>query len=1066
MSKIIDYAIDHARLTVATLLFVLTAGFIAYVTIPKEAEPDVKIPIIYVQLTQRGISPEDAERLLLRPVETQLKSVNNVKEMRSTAYEGGGYVLLEFEAGFDSKSALADVRAKVDDAKHDLPKDTDEPSVQEVNLSLYPVLVVALSGDVPERTMLHIARTAKNAIEQVPGVLSAELRGSRDEAVEIVVEPMLLKSYNVSLDQLIAVTQASNNLVAAGALEGQTGRFAVKVPSLIEKPADVLDIPIISSPGASVKLGDVAQVKPTFKDATGITRVNGKPAMTIEVSKRSGANLIETVDGVKKVVEQIKTTWPAGVQVIFTQDKSKLIRQMLSDLQNSVATGVLLVAVIILFALGFRASLFIGIAIPASFLAGVLALQLAGLTVNIVVLFSLILAVGMLVDDAIIVSEFAERRMSEGMAPKDAYILAAKRMAGPVIAATATRIAAFSPLLFWPGVVGQFMKYLPITLIATLSASLVVALLITPTLGALLGKTAPMPHDEQASDNGPYMRTVRLALRYPGTALALAAFLLIAVQVAYGTFGRGVEFFPNVEPDYGQVIVHGRGNLSIEEKNEAVGAVEERVLAFDGLKTVYTRVGEQPRGSSEISEDTIGVIQFEFADWKVRPPAHRIMDAIRAKTATIPGILVEVTAPRAGPPTGKPIQVQLSAINPDQLPAAAKKVAAILATRSDIRDLDDGQPLPGIDWKIEVDKAEAAKYGAGVGIVGTAVQLVTNGVKITEYRPSDSDKAVDIIVRFPQDRRSLDQIDDLRVQTTSGSVPIGNFVSRSPSPRVGYLNRVAASRVMTVSSNVAEGVPSAKVQQEIARELAQTDLGPGVAWKLKGEDEERAKASAFLLKAFATAMFLIFAILLAQFNKLTSVALVLTAVVLSTIGVLLGLLIMGQAFGVVMTGIGVIANAGVIVNNNIVLIDTYDRLRREGKPAHDAIIATCRERARPVVLTAITAILGVLPIAFGVNLEFLAREVTVGAPSTQWWINLSTAIVFGLGFATILTLIVTPAALMAIANLSEDRTRWVAHLKRWIPVPTENNIRVLWVSVVVWSGRMISSRRSKLSKTK
>jgi multidrug efflux pump len=1041
MSKIIEYAINHARLTVAVLLFVLTAGFVAYATIPKEAEPDVKIPIIYVQLTQRGISPEDAERLLLRPVETQLKSVSNVKEMRSTAYEGGGYVLLEFEAGFDSKSALADVRAKVDDAKHDLPKDTDEPSVQEVNLSLYPVLVVALSGDVPERTMLRIARTAKNAIEQASGVLSAELRGARDEAVEIVAEPMLMKSYNVSLDQLIAVTQASNSLVAAGALEGGTGRFAVKVPSLIEKPTDVLDIPVISSAGATVTLGDIAQVKPTFKDATGITRVNGKPAMTIEVSKRSGANLVETVDGVKKVVEQIKTTWPAGVQVTFTQDKSKLIRQMLSDLQNSVATGVLLVAVIVLFALGFRASLFIGIAIPASFLAGVLGLQLAGLTVNIVVLFSLILAVGMLVDDAIIVSEFAERRMSEGIAPKDAYSLAAKRMAGPVIAATATRIAAFSPLLFWPGVVGQFMKYLPITLIATLSASLVVALLITPTLGALFGKAAPVPHDERTSDKGLYMRTVRLALRRPGMTLGLAAFLLVAVQVTYAKLGHGVEFFPNVEPDYGQVIVHGRGNLSIEEKNKAVGLVEERVLTFDGLKTVYTRVGEQPRGSNEISEDTIGVIQFEFADWKLRPPAHQIMDAIRAKTADIPGILVEVTAPRAGPPTGKPIQVQLSAIDPDLLPAAAKKVAAMLAARNDIRDLDDGQPLPGIDWKIGVDKAEAAKYGAGVGIVGTAVQLVTNGVKITEYRPSDSDKAVDIIVRFPQDRRSLDQIDDLRVQTTSGSVPIGNFVSRSPAPRVGYINRVAASRVMTVSSNVAEGVPSAKVQQEIAQALARTDLGPGVGWKLKGEDEERAKASTFLLKAFATALFLIFAILLAQFNKFTSVALVLTAVVLSTIGVLLGLLVMGQAFGVVMTGIGVIANAGVIVNNNIVLIDTYDRLRRDGKLAYDAIIATCRERARPVVLTAVTAILGVLPIAFGVNLEFLAREVTVGAPSTQWWINLSTAIVFGLGFATILTLIVTPAALMAIANLRGSSVHWVARIKRWIPSPAKNHLR-------------------------
>ena len=573
------------------------------------------------------------------------------------------------------------------------------------------------------------------------------------------------------------------------------------------------------------------------------------------------------------------------------------------------------------------------------------------------------------------------------------------------------------------------MKYLPITLIATLSASLAVALFFTPTLGALLGKAARAPHKQHAGDRGPYMRTVRFALRRPGTTLALAALLLVAVLVAYGKFGRGVEFFPKVEPDYGQVIVHARGNLSLEEKNRLLGVVEKRVLAFDGLKTVYSRIGEQPRGMSELTEDTIGVIQFEFADWRSRPPAHEIMDAIRAKTVDIPGILVEVTAPRAGPPTGKPIQVQLAALDPAQLPAAAAKVAATLGARSDIRDLDDGLPLPGIDWKIEIDKSEAAKYGAGVNTVGSAVQLVTNGLKATEYRPVDSDKSVDILVRFPPDRRSLDQIDDLRVQTQVGHVPIGNFVQRVPAPRVGYINRVNGNRVITVSANVAEGVQTAKIQQEIAADLTKADLGAGVSFRLKGEDEERAKASAFLLKAFGTAIFLIFAILLAQFNKLTSVGLVLTAVVLSTFGVMLGLLIMGQAFGVVMAGIGVIANAGVIVNNNIVLIDTYDRLRREGVAAYDAIIETCRERARPVVLTAVTAILGVLPIAFGMNVEFLAREITVGAPATQWWINLSTAIVFGLGFATVLTLIVTPAALMAIANLRERRLRFSATLR-------------------------------------
>ncbi len=1026
MTGLINYAIDHARLTLATLAFLLVAGLVAYQTIPKEAEPDVKVPIIYVQLTQRGISPEDSERLLLRPVETQLKSVANVKEMRSTGYEGGGYVLLEFEAGFNADAALADVRAKVDQAKRDLPRDADEPSVQEVNLSLYPVLVVTLSGEVPERTLLRIARNAKNSLEQVPGVLKAELRGARDEAVEITAEPMLMKSYGISIDQLISVTQSSNSLIAAGALESASGRFAVKVPGLIERPQDMLKIPIASTSGATISLGDIATVRPTFKDATSVTRVNGRSAMAIEVSKRTGANLIETVDGVKAMVAQIEKTWPEGVTVGFTQDKSKVIRQMLADLQNSVATGVLLVTVIILFALGFRASLFIGIAIPASFLAGVLGLQLAGLTINIVVLFSLILAVGMLVDDAIIVSEYAERRMSEGMPPKQAYAAAASRMAGPVTAATATRVAAFSPLLFWPGIVGEFMMYMPITLIATLSASLAVALFFTPTLGALLGRASPVPHDERVSERGPYMRTVKWALHRPGTTLLLAFGLLVVVVGAYGKFGNGVEFFPSVEPDYGQVIVHARGNISLEEKDRALREVEKTVLATDGISTVYTRVGEQPRGSSEITEDTIGVIQYEFADWQVRAPAHEIMDRIRRDTAGIAGSLIEVTAPRAGPPTGKPIQVQISAIDPDKLPAAAAKVAAALGQMPSVRDLDDGLPLPGIDWKIEVNKSEAAKYSASLGAVGNAVQLVTNGVKVTEYRPADNDKAVDIIVRFPEERRSLDQIDELRVQTTSGHVPIGNFVSRVPAPRVGFINRVNGNRVMTVSANIAEGVQNAVVQQEVIAALAKADLGDGVTFKLKGEDEEREKAGAFLGKAFGTAIFLIFAILLAQFNRFTSVILVLSAVVLSTIGVLLGLMIMGQPFGVVMTGIGIIANAGVIVNNNIVLIDTYDRLKREGMDAYKAILETCRERARPVVLTAVTAILGVLPIAFGINLDFVGREITHGAPATQWWISLSTAIVFGLGFATILTLIVTPAALMGIANLAARRERWFA----------------------------------------
>ncbi|MEX0851968.1 MAG: efflux RND transporter permease subunit [Bauldia sp.] len=1028
MRKIVDVAVSNARLTLAILIFLLVAGASAYISIPKEANPDVTIPIIYVQLSARGISPEDAERLLVRPMETALKSIGNVKQMRAAGFEGGGYVLLEFDAGFDSDVALADVRAKVDDAKRNLPADADEPGVQEVNLSLFPVVVVTLSGEMSERALGTIARQAQDAIEAVPGVLSADLRGTRDEVVEIIAEPMLLKSYGVALDQFAFAAAQGNSLVAAGALEGPQGRFAVKVPALIETPEDVLNIPVAVSNAATVTLREVASVLPTFKDATSITRVDGRPAVAIEVSKRAGANLIETVDGVKAAVVALQKQWPPGVRVQLLQDQSKFIIDMLTELQNSVITAVILVSVIILFFLGGRASIFIGIAIPFSFLVGVLGLGMAGLTVNIVVLFSLILAVGMLVDDAIIVSEFAERRMSEGMKPKEAYAFAASRMSGPVIAATLTRIAAFSPLLFWPGIVGEFMGYLPTTLIATLSCSLVAALIFTPTLGALVGKPHEVHYDAIRRE-GPYLKTVRLAIRHPGTTILVAVALLIGVPLLYGQVGKGVEFFPDVEPDQGIVLVHARGNISLAEKDRLVRSVEARVLDMRGLptdvdirglSTVYARSGDMGQGGGfggEVTEDVIGQIQFEFIDWQRRPPAGEIMDEIRAKTADIPGIKVEVTAPQGGPPTGKPIQIQLTSDYPEVLREAALKVSGELAKRPEIRDLDNGLPMPGIDWRLEIDKAEAAKYGIGVGAVGSVVQLVTNGLKITDYRPSSADKPVDIIVRVPEDRRTLNQIDDLQVQTPAGSVPIGNFIERVPAQRTGLINRLDGQRVITVTANVVEGVQTAAVQEEITRQLQATDFGGVVNWKLAGEDEERDAASAFLGKAFAAAIFLIFAVLLAQFNKLSSVALVLFAIVLSTIGVFIGLMVMGQAFGIVMTGVGIIALAGIVTNNNIVLIDTYDKLRREGVPVEEAILRTCRERARPVLLTAGAAILGVLPIAFGLNVNFIHREILIGAPSTQWWVQLSTAIVFGLGFATILTLVVTPAQLAFLAKL-------------------------------------------------
>lgn len=1010
---IVKLAINNARLTLSVLVFLLIAGTLAYNSVPKEAEPDVAIPIMYVSLVYQGISPEDSERLLLRPVETKLKSLKGLKEMKSAAYQGGGYVLVEFDPSTDLSDALIDTRNKVQDAKRDLPAGVEEPTVNEVNVSEFPVLVVTLSGNVPERVLTAAAKNLRDRIEEVPGVLEGAIQGSRDELVEAIIDPVKLSSYGLQLDQLIQGIGASNNLVAAGTIEGSEGKYAIKVPALIETPEDVANLPVVAGPDAVVRVQDLATVRSTFKDAETITRLDGKPAIAIEVKKRVGANIVETIEGAKAVSAEFMKAMPEGMEVSFTQDKSVFVNQLLTDLTNHVLIAVILVFIVILYALSGRASLLIGLAIPSSFLMGILLLAMMGYTINMIVLFSLILAVGMLVDDAIIVTEFAERRMSEGMPKEQAFELAAKRMAGPVIAATMTRIAAFSPLLFWPGIIGDFMKYLPITLIVTLAASMAYALIFAPTIGALFAK-APA-HAEEEHRDGIYMAVVKKAVHFPKTVLVLTVALLVAVPFLYSKYGAGVEFFPTVEPDYGLLYVHARGNLSLEEMNTATHEAESRILGWPGIKSVYTRVGKTRGGGAEIPEDVVGVIQYEFVDWRERKSAHVILDELRVAMAGIPGVDVEVRVPDAGPPTGKPVQVELSAVNPEGLNEKAKEVAAAVAKVPGVIDVSDGLPPPGVDWALEVDRTKAAQYGISPMSVGTVVQLVTTGLKLTDYRPAGADDAVDIRLRLPEDRRTLSTLDQLRVETAKGSVPISNFVSRKPEMTVGILNRIDAKRTITIQGNVASGFQVAAVQAEVTKVVSGMDL-PGIGWKLGGSNEDSEEASAFLGNAFGAAIFLIFIVLLAQFNKFTSVVLVLSCVVMATIGAMLGMMLTGQAFVIVMSGIGIIALAGVVVNNNIVLIDTYDRLREEGWNRLDAVLQTCRERARPVVLTALSAILGVLPIAFGLGLEIFHQETTINAPSTQWWIALSSAIVFGLSFATVLTLVVTPSMLMVFTR--------------------------------------------------
>ena len=1047
MNAVIDAAIERSRTVLLALALILIAGVFTYITIPKESEPDINIPIIYVSMSHEGISPEDAERLLVRPMEQELRTIEGIKEMRSNASEGHASVLLEFDAGFDADGALIDVREKVDIAKAELPTETDEPTVNEVNVGLFPVLVIALSGDLPERTLLKYARDLEEALEGLPGVLSADIGGDRDELLEVRLDAVRLESYNISQQELLNIVTLNNRLVAAGALDTGAGRFAVKVPGLFKTARDVLDLPIKVNGDGVVTLEDLTDVRRTFRDATSFARVDGVRTVTLEIRKRLGFNIIETIDDARALVEAERKTWPANLNVTIFQDKADDVRTLLRDLQNNVIAAIILVMVVVVAALGLRSAGLVGIAIPGSFLLAILYLSIFGLTLNFVVLYSLILAVGMLVDGAIVVTEYADRKMAEGHHRRVAYAEAAKRMAWPIIASTATTLAAFMPLLFWPGIVGEFMKFLPITLLVVLSGSLLMALIFVPTLGAQFGKVgatdAKTLRTLAATETGDfsllggftgvYARSLHWLVSRTWRAASIVAFsvlLLLAVPIYYAENGKGVEFFPDVDPDQAIVLVHARGNLSTDERDALMREVEMRVLELDEFDAVYARTGGGLEGQ-DLSADTIGTIMLELKPWQERRTANEILDDLRGRTSDLAGIQVEMRKPDSGPPTGKDIRIQLASRFPEALAPEAEKIRRHLDTLDGLIDIEDSRPIPGIEWQVRVDRSQAGRFGANILSVGNVVQLVTNGIKVGEYRPNDADEEIDIRVRFPLDERNVNQIDSLRVQTADGLVPISNFVTRTPEPKVGSISRVDGRRVLEVQANVVPGVLADDKVREISAWLEGAGINPLVDITFKGADEEQKAAIEFLSKAFLVALFIMAIILVTQFNSFYQAFLILTAVVMSTIGVMIGLLVMDQPFGVVMTGVGIITLAGVVVNNNIVLIDTFDRLRDTGMDQREAIVRTGAQRLRPVLLTAITTVFGLLPMVLGVNIDFFTREMTIGAPSSQWWIQLSTAVASGLTFATLLTLVVTPCLL----SLGVSSSELIERLRGGTPLP-------------------------------
>ena len=1016
IAALIAAAIDRSRTTILILLFFLIGGLAAFQSIPKEAEPDVAIPIIYVSIGYEGISPDDAVRLLVRPMEKELKSIEGIKEMRSVGSEGHASVTLEFDAGFDSDTALQDVREKVDIAKGKLPSGADEPQIHEVNVALFPVLNIAISGPVSERLKLKVAKDLKDEIEGVAGVLEVDIGGEREELMEILIEPQLLESYQLNFETVLNVVAQNNQLVAAGAVDTGSGRQVLKVPGVVSDLDDMLNMPIKSDAGTVVTVGDVATIRKTYKDPEGFARVGGGDAMVLEVKKKVGANIIETIESVQAIVAERSQFWPQGLQYSYILDQSTQTRTMLRDLMNNVLSGIVLVMIVVLAVMGLRTSLLVGLAIPGSFLASMMVLNLIGFTLNIVVLFSLILVVGMLVDGAIVVAELAERRMSQGLSARESFRYAASRMAWPVIAGTATTLVVFMPLMFWPGVIGEFMKYLPATVVVCLTASLFMALIFLPVLGAISVRkqAGTIASDEyelpQTPVNRVYTRLMAKLLHYPITVLLVVLMALGSSYAAYAVFGKGVEFFPDVEPEMVLINLHARGDLSIYEKDALLKQVEARVMDVPGLKSIYARSFNQ--AANDTAEDVIGVIQFQLDDWDKRPKASEILALLHKRTADLPGIKVETRKAESGPNSGKPIKLLVSGYDSEVLYQTVADIRQMMTEMGGFSGVGDDRPLTGIERRILVDREEAGRYGASIALVGQAVRLITNGIKVTDYRPDTSDDEVDIMIRFPEDKRNIDQLRQMQLSTSFGMVPMSNFIALEPAPKTGMLKRVDSRRVITIQADAQDGYLVNDLVVAMQKRFALHTFDPQVRLTFKGEDEQQKETGDFLVSAFGTALFLMALILVTQFNSLYQAGLVLSAIVFSTAGVLIGLMVAGQTFGVVMVGVGIIALAGIVVNNNIVLIDCYNDLRKQGRSPYDAALQTGSLRLRPVMLTAITTVLGLLPMVLSMNIDLLNRDISFGAPSTQWWTQLASAIAGGLSFATILTLFLTPCLLV------------------------------------------------------
>ncbi len=1026
--RLTDLCLKHRPAVFFLAGALLLSGLLSYLSLPRESSPEVQVPVINIITTYVGAAPTDVENLITDPLERELQGVDDLDEIRSISRESVSVVTLEFVSGTDIDTAMQKVRDRVDQAKVDFPSDAEEPLLEEINFAEFPILQINLAGPVGPVVLKELAEDLQDRIEGLQGVLSVNIIGGLDREVLVEIDPRALRSYGLAFNDVVETVRDENVSIPGGEIDLGDTSFAVRVPGEVEDPESVRDFVVSARGGRPVFIRDLARVRYGFADRNSYARIDGEESVALTVQKRQGANIVDVVDSAKEMVEEESEDWPEGVSATYLGDQSRDIRQMVSDLENNILSGLVLVIIVLMAFLGFRTAFLVGLAIPFSMLITFLVIQLSGLTLNMVVLFSLVLSVGMLVDNAVVVIENIHRHRQEGSSPLQAASEATREVGIAILVSTLTTVAAFGPLVRWPGVMGDFMVYLPVTVSITLLASLLIAYTLNPTLAATFlrsgsevraslkkgGIRATLDNWELRVENF-YRGWLEKALDHRWKTLGLAVGTFVVVMLAYGFLGTGVEFVPETDPRQIFVNLEMPPGTRIEKTDEVVRRLEEILGDTPDVAVLAANVGAGSEsnqfGLSSGGDANRGRVVLDMLQRREREQSSfATVEEVRAELKDFPEGTITVDYFSDGPPVGDAVAIEITGDDFVTLGAIAAQVRERIADIEGLVGLEDDFDAARPEVVITVNRTEAARLGLTTVQIAGMLRTALSGTEASTYRKEEDE--AEIRVRLaPEFRTSIDDLAGLTVVTD----PVGALVPVSAVARIERGTSLTAVRhkgrkpMVTVTAGVTEPRLAEPVRQEAAQRIAEIDVPRGYELSFGGQTEDEAEAQEFLGWAFRAALLLVLALMVAKFDSVALPFIVMTSVVMSMVGVVVGLMITRLPFGIIMTGLGVISLAGIVVNNAIVLLDYAEQQRKEGRLSRrEIVVTTGLRRLRPVLLTAITTILGLIPLSTGYEFDFKRFVFSSGGESSQWWQGMGVAVIFGLALATFLTLILVP----------------------------------------------------------